>query len=666
MPVLMETILGRLGSRFCLRFHPRKRQLWASPLGDLYDRPLRLEVSLSADRTRLVWPFSPGEPIGDFEQWLTMTSYEIRGVCARLGVELSLAFTAPFYPQDERLSTAPFFYIDVACSPMTDAAGRTPGEIRIALLPREDERVERVNTDVMLRGDSRIRWDIPRDEIDAFSLQPAPGTLQLSPVRGKMTLKESTFSIPYSIDDGAETRVRFVLAAHCPGPVLDVYGTPHRFHYAGWFRSAEDVVAFAKEEEAHIEERTRFFDDLFLRSSLSRSHKNLIAYSFQSHLATTWWTEPASGDGTAWFGSWNDRACHNAMECEYLSSLLYLNLWPELLEKRLDQRAAIEKETDFLPVDCGRFLKIQSSRPRAAGTEEVCDYLLMLFALWRWWDRFDAVERNASLIRKLSGHLLHTNAANSKRRYEKETTNGSLTSKTLCALAAAEAMADELDDEELAEACAAACKDFREKLERREWSGHDALDGLLVHLMSDSSPDIDYRSITQGILSPSNDETSRTSPGPIRSAAGEPSVSRALWHDITSAYLGINRLGAAERYWESQVSVNTTGNGCCYADAPGHAALSCDPRGACTIGLLQAMLGLKLDRSEKTVCVSPLVIPAQAPLLPLVDWNGLSAPWVEVRGEGSSTAVEVSRRDLVEETGEFAMDPHPQLRLGNL
>ncbi len=679
MSVLIETVLGRLGSRFSLSFHPCRKQLWTSPLGRLYDRPIRLEISMVAGDKRLMWPFSSGEQMDVCEQQMTMTSVGFRCISVSLGVELLIRFVAPFYPQDEKLSVAPFFYIDLVCKPMSGATERTAGEIKVALLGSEDDVVARDGSGVTLQGAYRLTPDVSSEEADEFSRGDFGGTIALAPIRGKLTLKESTFSIPYSVDEGATTRATFALAAHCDEPVLEVEGTPHRFRYLRWFPSLADVTAFAKDGEASIAQRSDFFDELFLRSSLGQSAKNLIAHSFQSHLSATWWTEPATGDGAEWFGFWDSRAFHNAAEAEYASSLLYLNLWPDLLEKQLNQRASLEKESGVLPVNCGRFLSVQSSDARPAGVEESCDFLLMLFAHWRWWNRFEPIERNASLIRRLGGFLLHSDPA----RPGRSSVQTRLVLKTLCALEAVAVMAEELDDGDLSDSCRDAVRAMRTQFEEHAWARDHFIvrlggsesgerehysictpDGLLHHLMCDSFPELDYGRFRQDILSSASNTLSRYGSA---AAAAEPerfSILDNVWRDVVAAYLGIDFSRMTERYRDFCVSANASEPGGRRVDPPSSPNLLSDARGASTMGLLQALLGLKLDRVERSITISPLSIPAEAPILPLADWERGLVPRASVGCEGNQMRVDVSERDLVDAAGDLAIDPHPELRWG--
>jgi hypothetical protein len=690
MSILIETILGRLGSRFSLDFRPRERQVWASPLGRIFDRPLRLEISLQAGDTQHVWPFSPGEPLGMFEQEMTMTSLTLKCASEAVGIELLIKFTSPFYPQNEKLSSAPFFYLDVACRPIASAQRSTAGEVKVTLFARDDEVITREDAGVVVRGMYRMSAEAPLEDADEFSRSEFAGSTALIPIRGKMALKESTFSIPYSVDDGIETRATFILAAHSAETVLNVDDALHRFRYLRWFPNLSAVAEFARRDEHDNREMSLLFDDLFLRCSFGQSEKSLLAYSFQSHLATTWWTEPASGADSDWFGCWDRRGYHNSLESESAYGLLYLNLWPELLEKQLGQRALLEKKTGVFPPHCGRFLSVRPAQEQAAGVEQISDYLLAMFSYWRWWNRIELIHANASLIRKLANAVLRSDAA----QIERARARTSLVLKALCALDAAALMAEEFNDGELSDSCARAVRTMKAVFRECAWlEDHFSLSlareadpsveeargktldekagyciatptGLLHHLMCDYFPDLDPKLFAQDILSSATKTLSDYGCISAGEKPGNPSVSLNIYRDIVAAYFGLDFIRMAQRYWSLQTVANSSGAASGYIDSPDFRRNPPDPRGGVAIGLCQALLGLKLDRVEGGLFVSPLSVPAEGPILPLADWQNRRTPWVSVKCEGSHVTAQVDARDLVETVSEFAIDPHPELKWG--
>jgi hypothetical protein len=189
-------------------------------------------------------------------------------------------------------------------------------------------------------------------------------------------------------------------------------------------------------------------------------------------------------------------------------------------------------------------------------------------------------------------------------------------------------------------------------------------DGLLHHLMCDSFPELDYGHFRQDILSSASNTLS---PYGCSTTDAEPerfSILNNVWRDIVAAYLGIDFSRMTERYWDFQVFANVSEPGGRRVYSPDSPNLFCDPRGASAMGLLQALVGLKLDRVERLLSISPLSIPAEAPILPLADWERRRVPRASVGCEGGQVRVDLSERELVDAAGELAIDPHLELRWG--
>jgi hypothetical protein len=667
-----EQILSRLGSRFSLRFNPRARQIYSSPLGTGFDRPLRLEISVLSNGLRIGWPFSPGETFDFLRTRSTFTSFEFTCVSRVHGLELEARFTAPFYPRDEMISCAPFFYLDLACRDIQKEPGACT-EMKVTLLGREGERVAREGANVLLQGDFQLARHGMPEELDEFSRRRIPGTIALIPLRGRMTLRETTFSLPCAAEEEA-TRASFILAAHCGAPVLDFGGTAHRLRYLQRFPSLGDVAAFAKVEEAGIRQKAHFFDDVIEASSLDRFEKDFIVEAFHSYLSRTWWTQ--DDGGSDWFGCWDEGFLHNAVDSEFEASLLELNLWPDLLRKRLAQRARMaQAKTSLLPDDAdtgaaaasadpsngsplgaktqgappaeyffpssfGRFLSLSPSASSGAGERERCRYLLMLFSYWRWWNDFSLIEENLSFIKGISSSLARSWQEGPKL-FDEKTMASTPAMNLLCALHAAALMVEESGDENLALHLSRVAREIGRSLEAAP-EILEGMDGLLHHIMCDNLPELNASALRKACFAQGGN--------PVCSHAA-PSILR----DITRAYFGHNLL-QSQRYRSVELSLKNGGGSNSVPAASSNAA---------AFGLIQGLLGVKIDRVEQRVSLSPLCAPARLPLLPLADWEAQRAPWVEVWCEGSHMKTALLDGGFLEEKLDFGVDPHPKLILGN-
>ena len=101
---LIETMLGRLGSRFTLHFLPREKQLRISPLGKYYDLPWHFSLGFKVGHQTRVLPFGGPEveTFPEVEMELTMSSVTFRAKDRQLGLYATFKFTAPFIQKMSR------------------------------------------------------------------------------------------------------------------------------------------------------------------------------------------------------------------------------------------------------------------------------------------------------------------------------------------------------------------------------------------------------------------------------------------------------------------------------------------------------------------------------------------------------------------------------------
>jgi hypothetical protein len=125
-------------------------------------------------------------------------------------------------------------------------------------------------------------------------------------------------------------------------------------------------------------------------------------------------------------------------------------------------------------------------------------------------------------------------------------------------------------------------------------------------------------------------------------------VSQNLWRDFVAAYLGVDQLDMAARYWAFQLYENTVGRGGAFIDTYGWNTLNFYPRGVTSIGLLAAAAGLSVDRVSRRVALNPVRAPLRVPLLPLADWEAGAVPWLEVTLTDGELRARVTRKELLE------------------
>jgi hypothetical protein len=125
-------------------------------------------------------------------------------------------------------------------------------------------------------------------------------------------------------------------------------------------------------------------------------------------------------------------------------------------------------------------------------------------------------------------------------------------------------------------------------------------------------------------------------------------VSQNLHRDFVAAYLGLDQLDLAERYWAFEVLENTSGRGGAFVDTYGFNHLHYYPRGIASLGLFQAIGGVRLSKLDGRLVVAPVRVPCRTPLLSLADWKARRVPWLDARLEGGKVSVEISEDELLE------------------
>ncbi|MEJ5187053.1 MAG: GH116 family glycosyl hydrolase, partial [Candidatus Geothermincolales bacterium] len=427
-----EVILGRLGSRFMINPQPQFLAWRQSPLGTWSDDLSELVLAFrDAEGDIRCLPFTARYPVfSQISQRETVTGVEY--VCGdpSLPFQVKVTFRAPFYPRDIRLSSAPFFYLDVEVlnrtsqvtegtfllalahrddntgpnspSPLTSAPGyrfRTRYTFGSESYVRPDNNSGFVAFDeaLALYEDEGVTWHY-QDPVDTSWIWPSPSGYPL-PYRQLVytftprgyTGLEWGFQLPPN-----EGQVKnAVLAAHSSSPVLNVRGdNSYRFLYnrpgGPELTSVEAVVGYAVSERDEILAKSDFFDRLFSSEYLSpfpEAGRRLLAMAFQNFIINTWWCYGSGGQ--EWFSVWEGIPCmfHSTIDVEYNNAWFYLLFWPELLGKLLREWTYFEKtnpQGKYLSHDMGVVNRVTGmAYPHDMPVEENANYLLLLYSYWK-------------------------------------------------------------------------------------------------------------------------------------------------------------------------------------------------------------------------------------------------------------------------------------------
>jgi len=432
-----EVILGRMGSRFMVDFVPQLLAWRQSPIGTWSEDLSELVLAFKDDDGDIrCLPFTDRYPVfGSVDQKMSLTGVSYTCEDPALPFTATVTFKAPFYPEDVKLSTAPFFYAEIEVTNTSGAPingefilvrahkdDNTGGSAPIALTGTssgykyqtrytyaDESRITSsspysVNcwesvavddtTDVSLNfadiTDTSWVWDSP----SGYPLPYRHQVYTFEP-KGYSGLSWTFTGLPAASSDSRTV----VLACHTTVNVLTVRkgssNVPQSFQYrnpAGPNLTSVDVVAdyALGADKATIEQKTSFFDgvlsDTYL-SPLSQDGLDLAAYALQSFIINAWWVYDGSGE--EWFSVWEGTPCmfHSTVDVEYNDAWFYLYFWPDLLEKLLQEWPLFQKtnaQGKYLSHDMGSVTQATGmAYPHDMPVEENANYILLLYSAWK-------------------------------------------------------------------------------------------------------------------------------------------------------------------------------------------------------------------------------------------------------------------------------------------
>lgn len=533
---------------------------------------------------------------------------------------------------------------------------------------------------------AKLKW-MDRTKGRAFSEGVFRGQVGVAALDPDAEVEPGRVTSTFSLRHKESVRFTSILAGYTGERVLQVGDEHFQFKYTESFADLQDVLRYGIAERDRLLKKSSMFSACITGASLDKSAASLIAFSMQSYLSNTWWM--SDGRGKEWFSVWEGNcAYHSTIDVEYNTALFYLMLWPELLEMTFSEWTHYEKPGGYMSHDVGKFLSIQGMEyGHDMQVEENCNFILLLYALVKFTGNESLIEKYYEQVGRLTQYLIdsdttgngfpNTGTANTiddagtAVQYAKEQTY--LGMKALSAFAAVREFARFRSDGALLRRCDERIGAIRTTLDRDAWLGdHYAVclqvdasglkdvwegqalagelpgwdaysiypsNGLLYLLMTGTPVPLDLERMKRDIASAT--EQSMTRYGCTHSSKDESGnlwISQNVWKDFTAAYLGLDLLGLADKYWDYELYENSQGHGGCFVDAPPRGHLNYYPRGVASIGLLYAMGGVQTDVTARTIRFNPVRLPLRIPLLPLADWNRASVPWAEFRLERGRVA----------------------------
>jgi xylan 1,4-beta-xylosidase len=425
---LMETLLGRLGSRLTLHFLPKQRELRLGTLGKFYDRSWHLRLGFRVgDELRLL-PFAGhGAPtFPEIEMELTATALTFRAKDRNLGIAASFKFIAPFYPQAEKLCLAPFFYLDVKLDKLP--AGQTVELVAQLELP--DTAVVVPYTPTGHLADQSAGLKVGFEQIKShWGLRTKPGSLSEQTFEApimlslydypgetvKVSATSNSLSVGVVTDQPADFNL--LLTSYIAEPVLEIKTVRHTFKYTHLFKDLSELTKYAIDEAANIKAKSARFDAIFAASSLGKTASDFLAFTFQNYITNTWWTLPATATApdweNEWFSVWEGNCTfHSTVDVEYNLAWFYLLLWPDLLEKTISQWRGYLQDDErgvWLSHDIGGVLEAnEQAYPHQMEVEENCNFVLLVYALWQMTGHETVRQDNTATVNRLLQFVINS------------------------------------------------------------------------------------------------------------------------------------------------------------------------------------------------------------------------------------------------------------------
>lgn len=668
---IYETILSRFGSRFCLNLRPNNRDIYLSPFGTNMDVPSDLAIGLRYEGESRVLPFTDQfEVFENIDQSHNLTSVSFSCSSPKIPIDADFSFHTAFYPNNIKLSIAPFFYLDLTLT--NSSENRVDLEVFVGRRNHSNQRVD------ALKLEEWVGLEVNDFSNSSFSAKLAIAALNspnASPKfqfsRPKDTENFSQIVSSRTFQAGEKATIHLLIAAFIAQDVLEVDKKRYKFKYIDFFSNLYDVMKYAEFERFSIEIRNLIFNSTLLDLTLPNSLKNLTSYAFQSFSSNSWWVVNESGE--EWFSLWNkDEAKHSLIHLERCAFLFYLFYWPDLAKMILDEWATLQRR--------GSIQAEQAEQAETFQVEPSCDFISMTYLYWCYTSDLDLVKRHFELTKDLVNQIINSDGDKdgfpdtASSCYVDEISQTGLVKpqthlaiRILVALSFAKEIADILGEAQTSQLCEKIAENIRLTLQKKAWfKDHFAASMAESELYSPYNfNSLIYPLLCGKIINVDDNDNKRVRRDIIESyyqtmkKYGSTSnslnqisvISQNLIRDIVAGYLGLDLTHNCENYWDYQIYLNKNKGGC-YTDLYNYdtqsSDLSHDPHGIIALGLIYALGGIQIDKRERRLTFHPLKTPLRLPILSLALWDQGMIPWVEFRQEGKNIKTIISNEKCLD------------------
>ncbi len=652
-----DQYISRFGSHFTLKFDHDGRGVLPAGIGPLNTSlGVYFAVDINDEKWSLplqyVYCFDRGNRgISDFDLKRTINSVSLISRENHPGVEMEWEFISPFYPQDKKLSTAPFFYVVCRLANISDTPRR--GKIYGGLENLKDQKrdpeqmllKQKIVTAAAFRGPETVPGRLLQYELglaadmDGFGFDRVENT---SAVWDCLTCD-------YSLEPGESCEIGFILSCFLlDKSIITCHGEECSLYYQSIFSSTEEVISYAKDQKLQIMSRSNLFDGLFIKASIPQHIKDFIYWNFHIYSGGAWLL--VRQGGRVFYTNYEGGARYfSTVDVEYNLALLYALIWPELITDQLELwEETYNKGNRYRPhsfgprhrimehdIGAGFEIDEQMYIPGPMPVEENSNFLLIHFLYYKYTGDSSYFKKQLDLCLQLADYVVESDingnglpdigTNNTLDSFEDLLKNMEdqvfLGVKAGTALMALCHMLKELDAENTQyEKYRQHYERIFKTLEDEAWAGEHYVITVssrrpegwdraaplttngMAYLMYTGLPlPLSVERLKQDILTSQADYSLWPSMG--------------VWRDMTAMYLGLLP--------ETVYNFRPDFRGDMY------------PRSVNSVAIVQTYAGIAIDMPRKKITVSGET-DGLFPLLPFADWERGLIPYIRISGENIS------------------------------
>lgn len=712
--MIYEHSIGRLGSRFFLDFIPFQKKLRTSAVGRFFDNKEELVIASENNGKIVCLPFSDFSRVfEEMDEHVFPTSVVYTGYDRYSGIEIDMKVSSPHVPGDIAASSYPFMYLDVTVfyKGITKITGDAiekgcgpeefTGKFYIGFKKAFSERISAHESSVMHRFWSVDSTVAKRKWLDStthpeYSRKSIEGKIALTSLSSPLCNKDGIMEFSLDgIKKGKRLTFQFVFSAYVSDRILLIDGKEYPFLYNKNLSSIDDVFKYAVTERSRLEKLDGLFVDSLNTSLFGSGYRYLVSVSLQSYLLNTWLIDNQSSDG--WF-SVTEGNCsyHNTVDVEYNSGPWYLLYWPELMLKVLESWNTRLKAGGYMPHDIGKFLVISKMEySHDMEVEESCNFILLLYALWKWHGLLNIKEFSSSLSACLeyvissdttgNGFPDHGTAntfddAEGAVQFSKEQTY--LAIKAYSALIAGGKLLRQIGSSSIADKAIYKSKIIAKNLEPyaflgdhyavsiqrnadgvvNVWTGEKLLgelngwdaaspysaNGLYYLLLTDTPIDFCLESIKKDLEYVIQRRGYYANCHSTANPDGNFWISQNIWRDEIALYFGINTVAFSDDYSDFEKKMLSFDNGGGFIDSETAGGLFSYPRGICSIFLPYAAAGMRYDSKDRKLSFSPVVLPLRLSLSQFANFKDGIIPYIDFSIENGEVKTKVINEEALD------------------